>query len=392
MFTIQIQAEPIALDAGHGAHAERDDCGAEVRFIGKVRNDARSAAITHLTLEHFPGVTESEIKRIVDQARERWSLQNARVVHRVGPIAVGETIVLVETASAHRRDAYEANVFIMDYLKTEAPFWKQECFADGTELWVEAKSTDQQAAQRWESEVPQGLTEKGGTDANSHATGPDAAQRNDSGKLAAPRLRIGALILAGGEARRMEGRNKGLQRLRGKPMVEHVLDVLKPHVEYAAISANSDLEEYQGLGVPVFTDNPRLPVGGPLAGIMAAVPQFPGSLDAVMVVPCDMPMLPQDLVPRLAAALSEARAVAVLAQTSAAGSDGHHGVFLCRSGALPSLIHYVTERVDQSLMGWLLQHPCETVYFENAEAFQNVNDLATLQRLQRDHEQRKRHV
>ena len=374
MFTIQIQAEPIILDSSGaapdgGSLPARDDCGAEVRFIGKVRNDARSAPITHLTLEHFPGVTESEIRRIVDQARERWSLQKARVVHRVGPIAVGETIVLVETASAHRRDAYEANVFIMDYLKTEAPFWKQECFADGTELWVEAKSTDQQAARRWESAE------------GDAAAGPVAGAVAMAG--ASPsQPQIGALILAGGEASRMGGLNKGLQSLRGKPMIQHVLEAVQPHVDYLAISANADLPEYQALGVPVFPDNARLPVKGPLAGIISAVPQFPGTLDAVMVVPCDMPMLPHELVPRLAQALFESQAVAVLAQTSAAGSDGHHGIFMCRSGAMASLIPYILERDDQSLMGWLLQHPCKTVHFQDAEAFQNVNDLATLKRLE----------
>ena len=370
MFSIQIQVEPIVLDALAGA-TDRDDCGAEVRFIGKVRNDARSAPITHLVLEHFPGVTESEIKRIVDQACERWSLQKVRVVHRVGAIAVGETIVLVETASAHRRDAYEANVFIMDYLKTEAPFWKQECFADGTELWVEAKSTDQQAARRWEG---------GAVDATEAAR--LSRSHTSASRPANSRPQIGALILAGGEGRRMGGANKGLQRLRGKPMVQHALEVVQPHVDYVAVSANADLPEYEALGVPVFPDNARLPVKGPLAGIIAAVPQFPGTLDAVIVLPCDMPQLPQDLVPRMAQCLFESAAAVVMARTSAAGSDGHHGIFMCRSGVLPSLIPYISGREDLSLIGWLHQHPCVPVYFEDAAAFQNVNDLATLQSLE----------
>src|SRR5690606_24625422 len=168
--------------------------------------------ISHLVLEHFPGVTESEITRIIDLARERWSLQKAQVVHRVGRINVGEDIVVVETASTHRKDAYEANVFIMDYLKTQAPFWKQECFTDGAEIWVKAKSSDQRAAERW-ADAPAG----------------DCTPR-----------RIGALILAGGEGRRMGHRNKGLQRLRGKPLVAHVVDALSSHVTYLAISANQD--------------------------------------------------------------------------------------------------------------------------------------------------------
>src|SRR5690606_19314401 len=87
---------------------------------------------------------------IIEEARQRWALQKVHVVHRVGRIAVGEDIIVVDTASAHRRDAYEANVFIMDYLKTEAPFWKREHFEDGAAHWVEARASDQAAAQRWQ--------------------------------------------------------------------------------------------------------------------------------------------------------------------------------------------------------------------------------------------------
>lgn len=148
MFSVQILASPIPIETAD--RIDRDDCGAEVRFIGKVRNDARGAPLDHLFLEHFPGVTESEIQRIIGVARERWNLQKVKVVHRVGSIGVGEVIVLVETASAHRKDAYEANAFIMDYLKIEAPFWKQEAFTDGTSHWVEARDSDQQAAHRWQ--------------------------------------------------------------------------------------------------------------------------------------------------------------------------------------------------------------------------------------------------
>src|SRR5690606_752262 len=205
MFSVRIQAEAINLFAATPSH--RDDCGAQVRFVGTVRNDARNAPISHLVLEHFPGVTESEIERIIGLARQRWSLQKARVVHRVGRIHVGEDIVVVETASAHRRDAYEANVFIMDYLKTEAPFWKQECFADGQSHWVEARASDQKAAQRWQAEAA--------------SNGPSPQGR-----------RIGALILAGGEGSRMGYLNKGLQLLNGRPLVQHVADTLRPQVDF----------------------------------------------------------------------------------------------------------------------------------------------------------------
>ena len=371
MITIQIQSDPIHLQPSPASPAkaepsggpaasgediptileDRDDCGAEVRFIGKVRNDARTAPITHLVLEHFPGVTEAEIQRIVDQAHERWSLQKARVVHRVGSIPVGEVIVLVETASSHRRDAYEANVFIMDYLKTEAPFWKKECYADGTERWVEAKQSDQRAARRWASDQTQ-------------------------------RLHLGALVLAGGEGSRMGNVNKGLQLLHGKPMVQHVIEVLRPHVQYMAISANQGVAVYQAMGVPVFSDEPRWPVRGPLAGILAAATQFPGNLDAVIVVPCDMPRLPNDLVPRMAQALFASHASVVIARTRSEGREHHHAVFMCRGAVFASLLSYTLGREDHSLMGWLNAHSCEPVYFEDADAFLNVNDPAMLARLE----------
>lgn len=355
MFSVHIQQE--VIDLAPVAGAARDDCGARVRFVGAVRNDARSAALSHLVLEHFPGVTEAEIQRIVGLARERWSLQSVRVVHRVGHIAVGEDIVLVDTSSAHRKDAYEANVFIMDYLKTQAPFWKQECFADGLEHWVEAKQTDQQAARRWQSS---------GTDAAGPA--PDATPQ-----------RIGALILAGGEGRRMGYRNKGLQSFRGQALALHVAEALRPHVQYLALSANQDIAEYQALGFPVFPDNPAYEVPGPLAGIAAALPQFPAWLDAYLVVPCDLPLLPADLVPRLAAALAAPATACAIAATA---QDAHHGIFLCRPGMLATLVPHLHGRPDPRLRTWLARSPCETVVFQDAGAFVNVNDLATLHSLE----------
>lgn len=343
MFRVRIQTEP--LDLAPAQAPGRDDCGAQVRFVGTVRNDARSAPISHLVLEHFPGVTESEIDRIVALARERWSLQKAQVVHRVGRINVGEDIVVVETASAHRKDAYEANVFIMDYLKTQAPFWKQECFTDGTELWVEAKQSDQNAAQRWQAATPH---------------------------------RIGALILAGGKGSRMGHRNKGLQPFRGKSLVAHVIDALKPHAAYLAISANQDLAEYASTGLPVFQDDPRYQVEGPLAGIASALPKFPATLDALLVVPCDVPLLPADLVPRLAQALSTAEADCAIATTP---GNTHHGVFMCRPGMLVSLLPHLHADGDPRLLGWLHGNAFIDVAFDDVRAFTNINDMATLQSL-----------
>ena len=348
MFRVRVQQEPIVLAAESGSG--RDDCGARVRFVGTVRNDARSAPLSHLMLEHFPGVTEAEIERIITLACERWALQSAQVVHRVGRINVGEDIVVVETASAHRRDAYEANVFIMDYLKTQAPFWKQECFADGTEDWVEAKHSDEQAAQRWVVR--------------------DATAR--------PR-RIGALILAGGEGRRMGHRNKGLVPFRGRPMARHVLEALRPHVAYLAISANRDLPDYEALGVPVFPDEPHYRMQGPLAGIASALPRFPAWLDAILVTPCDLPLLPPDLVHCLARALADERIDCAIATTP---GNEHHGVFLFRPGMLLSLLPQLLDGGDKRLQRWLQANACVPVAFEDARAFSNINDLETLHALE----------
>lgn len=353
MFSVRVQTEPITLS---GADPDRDDCGAQVRFVGKVRNDARGAALSHLVLEHFPGVTETEIERIVGLACQRWALQQARVVHRVGRIRVGEDIVLVETASAHRKDAYEANAFIMDYLKTQAPFWKQECFSDGSEHWVEAKHSDAQAAQRWQA-----------------ASGGRAASRD-----ARPR-RIGALILAGGEGSRMGYRNKGLQEFRGKPLFMHAADALRPQVDYLAVSANQDVAQYEALGFPVFPDDPAHQAQGPLAGIVSALPRFPAWLDALLVMPCDAPLLPADLVSRLADAMASPETAGAIATTP----DGsHHGIFMCRPGMLLSLVPHLRSHADLRLRTWLQACACVSVPFDDPQAFTNINDLPTLQKLQ----------
>jgi molybdopterin synthase catalytic subunit len=104
--------------------------------------------VVALELEHYPGMTEKSLLKILDTAVERWSLEGARIVHRIGKMYPGDQIVLVLTASAHRGDAYEANNFIMDYLKTEAPFWKKEWTPEGPR-WIEARDSDDKAAARW---------------------------------------------------------------------------------------------------------------------------------------------------------------------------------------------------------------------------------------------------
>jgi len=136
-----VGAEVAALTAG------RTDMGAVVTFTGRVRADA--GAVAAMTLEHYPGMTEAELSRIEAEARSRWALQASLVVHRVGELVPGDNIVLVVTAAEHRQTALEAAGFLMDYLKTQAPFWKKETAASGDSRWVEAHQCDERAARRW---------------------------------------------------------------------------------------------------------------------------------------------------------------------------------------------------------------------------------------------------
>lgn len=124
--------------------------GAVASFTGLVRVSNEQREVGVLELEHYPGMTERSIQKIVDQARQRWQLLGARVVHRVGRLSPGEQIVYVGVSCAHRGDAFQACEFIMDYLKTRAPFWKKETTARG-EHWVESRESDSAAAQRWET-------------------------------------------------------------------------------------------------------------------------------------------------------------------------------------------------------------------------------------------------
>ncbi len=130
----------------------RTDIGAVVTFTGTVRGTAGGRAIRSMTLEHYPGMTEAELKRISMAAHDRWPLQGSRIIHRVGTLVPGENIVLVVTASAHRHAAFDAATFLMDYLKTDAPFWKKETLSDGTGHWVDARETDRVALARWQRE------------------------------------------------------------------------------------------------------------------------------------------------------------------------------------------------------------------------------------------------
>ncbi len=128
--------------------AGRTDVGAVVTFTGICRDEG--GALAALELEHYPGMAEAEIARIAHVAAERWPLLGLTIIHRTGRVAPGEPIVLVMTASAHRQPAFEAASFLMDYLKTRAPFWKKEHHADGSEGdWVEAKEADHEATEKW---------------------------------------------------------------------------------------------------------------------------------------------------------------------------------------------------------------------------------------------------
>ena len=147
--TIRLQSEPIdaAAETAKLTRA-RSDVGAVVTFTGICRGDENGEPIAALTLEHYPGMAEAEIARHVEEAERRWSLLGVTVIHRHGRITPGEDIVLVLTASSHRHDAFAAAEFLMDYLKTKAPFWKRVERAAGVH-WVDAKSSDDSAAERW---------------------------------------------------------------------------------------------------------------------------------------------------------------------------------------------------------------------------------------------------
>lgn len=128
--------------------AESDLDGAVVTFTGKVRNHNLGDNVSALRLEHYPGMTEKALAEIVDEARARWPMQRVTVIHRIGELFPGDEIVLVGVSGAHRGAAFAAAEFIMDQLKTRAPFWKQEATAEG-DRWVAARDSDHQAAGRW---------------------------------------------------------------------------------------------------------------------------------------------------------------------------------------------------------------------------------------------------
>ena len=149
--TVRIQREAFDASAESAKLTRgRTDVGAVVSFTGICRGDENGKPIAALTLEHYAGMAEQEITRHVDEARGRWPLLGVTVIHRHGRITPGEDIVLVVTASAHREAAFAAAEFLMDFLKTRAPFWKQ-VEAAGNANWVEARETDDKLAARWQT-------------------------------------------------------------------------------------------------------------------------------------------------------------------------------------------------------------------------------------------------
>lgn len=126
----------------------QQNVGAIVSFVGLVRETASHGRVTAIELEHYPAMTQKYLEGIVTQAQQRWPLLGVRVIHRIGYLAASEQIVLVAVASQHRLAAFEAAAFIMDFLKTQAPFWKKE-YIDGTAHWVDAKQADMSAIERW---------------------------------------------------------------------------------------------------------------------------------------------------------------------------------------------------------------------------------------------------
>jgi molybdopterin synthase catalytic subunit len=146
---VRIQTEDFDLSTEIAAlRAGRAGVGAVVSFVGTVRDINQGTGVSSLTLEHYPGMTDKSLQEIVAQAKSRWQLDEVLVIHRVGPLLPLEQIVLVAVSSAHRGEAFEACEFVMDWLKTRAPFWKKEATPQG-DRWVDARESDDAAAARW---------------------------------------------------------------------------------------------------------------------------------------------------------------------------------------------------------------------------------------------------
>ena len=146
--SIRVQTQDFNVNDEYSHISIDNTDGAVVTFVGKVRDFNDGASVTDLTLEHYPGMTETVLEQIALEARKRWPLNHLTIIHRVGTLTLGEQIVFIGVSSAHRKDAFSACEFLIDFLKTKAPFWKLESSHTG-KSWVEAKDADEQAAQMW---------------------------------------------------------------------------------------------------------------------------------------------------------------------------------------------------------------------------------------------------
>lgn len=152
MYRIDVQTAPIDVAAEQeDLRSAGAQIGALVTFVGQMRDIDEGLKVGSMTLEHYPGMTEKALGTIAAEAAQRWAVERIRIVHRVGPLAPQDVIVLVGVASRHRGDAFRACEFLIDYLKTRAPFWKKEATAEG-ERWVDARESDNTAALKWRSE------------------------------------------------------------------------------------------------------------------------------------------------------------------------------------------------------------------------------------------------
>lgn len=150
--TVRVQSEDFDVGAEIKAlTGTRTDIGAVVTFTGTVRGNTAEHPIASMTLEHYPGMTEAELARVEAEAVARWPLAASLIIHRFGTLQPGDNIVLVITASAHRQAAFQAAEFLMDYLKSRAPFWKKEEGTDGRGDWVDARESDDDAIARWQT-------------------------------------------------------------------------------------------------------------------------------------------------------------------------------------------------------------------------------------------------
>ena len=153
---VRVQREDFDVGAEIGALTRgATDVGAVASFVGLVRDTNDGSGVSEMTLEHYPGMTERALEEIVAQARARWRVAELLVIHRYGRLLPGERIVLVVVTGAHRGEAFAACEFVMDYLKTRAPFWKKETTASGSR-WVEAREADDEAAAHWDAQRPGG--------------------------------------------------------------------------------------------------------------------------------------------------------------------------------------------------------------------------------------------